>query len=175
MKNIPAIALRRRQEATAKFLHKLEVLEQLLTDEECDRFPKRASDSSFAAWEDSELGVLPVSRSVIYDKSAEYLALRQRMDHLLERVHLVRTKVGKKANLESELRKKLEDTEERAQSYVNQYSSAKAELAEARKDIEQLNSKLRRQIASDAKVSPLRGSVTTKVTPLNGRGRGKNE
>ena len=56
------------------------------------------------------------------------MALCKRMEHLLERVTQVRVKMGKKTNLESELRKKLKSAQERAQSYVNQYSIAMAEL-----------------------------------------------
>jgi hypothetical protein len=155
MNKTPAIAQQRRQAAIAKFLHKLEILEKLIIDGNTDKFPKRVSISNFAAWEDTELGVLPFARSVIYDASTEYIALSQRMEYLLNRVTVLRTKAGKKANMESELRKKLKDAEERAQSYVNQYSIAMAELGEARKKIEHLNTKLRRKIASDAKISQL--------------------
>jgi hypothetical protein len=155
MKKTPAIAQHRRQEATAKFSHKLDVLEKLIIDGNSDKFPKRISISSFAAWKDPELGVSPVSRSVIYDKSTEYMELCQQMEYLLEKLAQIRAKRGKKTNLESELRKKLKDAQELAQSYVNQYSIAIAELSKAKKEIEHLNNKLRRQITSDTKVSQL--------------------
>ena len=170
MKGTPAIALLRRKEATAKFIHKIEVLEKLLTDGDYSRFPKRTSVSSFASWEDTDLHVNSISRSIIYDGTAEYAALHQRLEHLLKRIAHARAKVVKKTNIEAELRRRLEDAEDRAQSYVNQYSAAMADLAEARKQIEVLKAGLRRQIVAEAKVSPLRrvpvdnGTVTTAPT-----------
>lgn len=157
MKKPPAIALRRRQVAAFNFLHKVEVLEKLLTDNKLDQYPKRVSVSSFAIWTDPELEVLPISRSVIYDESEEYLTLRQRMEHLLRRVNELRARSGKKANVEIDRTRILKDAKERAESYLNQYSSAMAQLAEAKKEIECLNIKLRRQAVRSAKVTPLRG------------------
>ena len=152
----PAIALRRRQDATKKFTHKLATLERLLNEGSLGRFPKRASIASFAAWQDPELGVLPLSRSVIYDANDEYLRLREQMLRLLGLVEKAKNKAGKKGNIETELRLKLTLALERAQDYLNQYSNAKAELDDAYKEIERLNNRLRRKTVSEARITPLR-------------------
>ena len=160
MKKTPAIAQRRHHEATANFDHKLVALEKLLNDGMLERFPKRASVLSFATWKDVGLGVQSLSRSIIYDKSDEYLALRKRMDHLLNLVEKARAKTSRRDNVEAELRRKLGLAEERAQDYVNQYSMAMAELSEARKEIERLNNRIRRRLASDAGVIPISNAKT---------------
>jgi hypothetical protein len=155
MRSPPAIALQRRQDATAKFTQKLRTLEQLLTEGSHDRFPRRVSVTSFATWTDAELGVLPISRSILYDDHEDYLPLQQRMATLLARMSQLRAKQGKKANLVTDLRKKLEDAEARAQSYIDQYSTAMSELIEARKEIEWLKLKISRQTKNSSKVTPL--------------------
>lgn len=162
--NKPAIALQRRQAAIAKFSHKIDVLERLLGDGDLHRFPKRVSVSSFVSWEDEELGVQPISRSVVYDDVEEYLQLRKRMEVTLERLSHLRTKTRKKNNLELDLRLRLEDAEARAQAFKNQYSTAMAELAEARKEIEYLNLRLARQGVQRTKVVPLSGTKTAGPT-----------
>ena len=155
MKSVPTIALRRRNDATLKFAKKLDVLASLLTIGDASKFPKRISVASFASWEDAELGVQKISRSIIYCDMDSYLALRNQMDVLLERLLVMRSRVHKKENKESILRNRLEDAEARAQSYVNQYSSAMAELLDARKEIARLNLRLSHQGARLSKVIPL--------------------
>ncbi|WP_333902874.1 hypothetical protein [Achromobacter insolitus] len=155
MKAKPAIAVLRRQQATEKFKRKLEVLERLLNDGTLGQFPQRVSITSFANWADAQLGVLPVSRSIIYDVAEEYVQLRTKMEHLLHRVSQARARTSKRGSIEAELRRKLEVAEAKAQDYVNQYTSSRAELLEARQEIERLNTKLRRQIAENGRVTPL--------------------
>jgi len=152
----PAIALQRREEAVAKFTHKIEALEALLSEGKLDGFPGGSSISAFARWADKELGVSPISRSVIYASSDEYLLLRNRMDHLLERVAQLRAKGTKREIAESSLRQRLNDAEARATAYVNQYSTVMAELVDARKKIKQLEQKIARDTADRLKVFPLR-------------------
>lgn len=155
MKTTPIIALKRSAEAKSKLLHKIEVLENLLTNGELDRFPKHVSIASFASWSDMELSVCKVSRAAIYNKNEEYQKLFKRMDDLLKRVISSRLRTGKKANFETDLRKKLKDAESRACSYLNQYSSVMMELTEAKKEIIRLNDKVRRHLANENKVSTL--------------------
>lgn len=132
------------------------MFERLLNAGRMERLPKRVSVSGFASWEDAELGVSPVSRTILYDDAASYLPLRKRMEILLDRLKVLRSKQGKKTNLESVLRLQLADAEALAQAYVDQYSTAMAELIEARKEIARLNLKLGRQAANRTKVVPLR-------------------
>ncbi|MCK4143630.1 hypothetical protein HFK84_15270 [Ralstonia pseudosolanacearum] len=155
MTKTPVVAQNRHQEAIANFEKKLIVLQELLGNGALDQFPKRASVSSFAKWEDQDLGVLPVSRSVIYDESDDYLPLRKRMEHLLRQVDKSRAKTSRKDNIEAELRRKLDAAEEKAQEYLNQYATKLAELTDARKEIEQLKDKVQRLTANHARTSPL--------------------
>lgn len=164
MRTTPAIALQRRRDATAKLVHKLDVFERILNDGRLERLPKRDSVSGFASWEDAELGVSPVSRTILYDDAPSYLPLQQRMGILLDRLKLLRSKQSKKANLDSVLRLNLADAEARAQAYVDQYSTAMAELIEARKEIERLNLKLARQAANRTKVVQLHSVKKDAVT-----------
>ncbi|MFN9771066.1 MAG: hypothetical protein ACK54X_00340 [Burkholderiales bacterium] len=140
----PAIALRRREAALRTFRTKLDVLERLLTDDTLDRFPERASVSAFASWRDEALGVDALSRSALYADEAEYLELRRRMEHLLERVVQRRARGTRRANVEATLRQRLAEAEERAQSYVNQYSMVRAELLAVRAENTRLRQKLQR-------------------------------
>lgn len=167
MKAKPAIAVLRRQNATANFKKKIEVLKQLLEDGALARYPQRISVTSFASWEDPELKVVSISRSIIYEESDEYLQLRQQMEHLLQRVEKARAKASKKGSIETELRLKLEVSEAMAQDYVNQYSTARAELLEAHKEIERLNAKLRRQTAESARISTLQCASSPRRTQGN--------
>lgn len=156
MNKTPTIAIKRREESIANFTHKLDVLGRLLAEGITNKFLDRLSISGFAAWEDFELKVLPISRSIIYCEAEEYLVLRQRMEHLLKQVSLNRSKAVRKKNLESDLRARLKSADEKAQSYVNQYSIAMADLAKAKQEIQRLTQQVRRQIASNIKVLPLR-------------------
>ena len=158
MKQIPAIAQRRRQIATTNFVTKLEALETLLNERKLESFPERASVSSFATWEDPDLGVRRLSRSVIYSEIDEYRILRQRLTQLLGRVQKTRSKGIKKGNVELELRRQLELAEERAKDYVNQYSVAMAALTESRKEIERLKHQLGRRASSPVRSAPLRNT-----------------
>lgn len=155
MKTTPIIALKRSADAKSKLLHKIVVLENLVTSGELDRFPKHVSIASFASWSDIELSVFKVSRAAIYSKNEEYQKLFKRMDDVLKRVISSRLRNGKKANLETDLRKKLEDAESRASSYLNQYSAVMMELTEAKNEIIRLNDKVRRHLANEKKALTL--------------------
>lgn len=152
MISAPTIAVQRRADATLKFKNKLDALDLLFTEGKLEKFPKHISVASFALWEDEALGVQKVSRSVIYCKTDSYIALKNRMDILLARLLVMRTRVFKKKNKESDLIDQLDDANARAKSFVNQYSSAMAELFDARKEIARLNLRLSRQVASRRKV-----------------------
>lgn len=165
MSKTPAIALSRRKDATANFLHKLDTLERLLAEGKLDVFPERVSISSFAAWLDASLSVSAISRTIIYAADDAYLPLQQRMTTLLARLTQLRAKPTRKTNLEASLRSRLEAAEARAQSYVDQYSSAMSELAEARRENEQLRQKLARQAKSNAKVVRLRSVASDEKIP----------
>ena len=140
----PAIAIRRREAALCTFRTKLDVLERLLSDDTLDRFPERAAFSAVASWRDEALGVAALSRSALYSDEAEYLELRRRMEHLLERVVQRRARGTRRANVEATLRQRLAEAEERAQSYVNQYSMVRAELLAVRAENARLRQKLQR-------------------------------
>jgi len=140
----PAVALRRRQAALAAFQTKLDVLERLLSEGDLSRFPARASISAFASWEDAELQVTALSRSALYSNDAEYPELRRRMDHLITRVSQRRAKSTRSQNIAEVLRQRLTIAEERARSYVNQYSLARAELLSVRAENARLREKLKR-------------------------------
>lgn len=151
----PTIAAQRHTNATLKFTNKLDALDLLFEEGKSEKFPKRISVASFALWEDEVLGVQKISRSVIYSDTDSYIALRKRMDTLLARLLVIRTRVHKKENKESILRDQLEAADARAKSFVNQYSSVMAELFDARKEIARLNLRLARQVASRRKVVSL--------------------
>ena len=165
MSKTPAIAISRRKDATANFLHKLDTLERLLADGNLDVFPDRVSITSFAAWADASLNVSSISRTIIYATDDTYRPLQQRMTTLLERLTQLRAKPTRKANLETSLRSRLEAAEARAQSYVDQYSSVMSELAVARREIEQLRQKLARQAKNNSKVVPLRSVAGDEQVP----------
>ncbi len=167
MTRAPAIALQRQQETTAKIEHKLSVLEKLISRNELGRFPRNVSIASFASWADDELGVSKISRSVLYDSSPEHKALLNRLKTMLGRVALARSAPKRKANEAEGLRQKLAEANERAQSYVNQYSMAKAESAEAHREIERLKARVQRLTAAAAKLTPLR-QVTDAQRPISG-------
>lgn len=152
---IPAIAQHRRQDAIEKFAHKLNVLERLISEGKLETYPKRASISTFAAWTDIELGVSPLSRSILYDDAQNYINLQQRMKSLLDRLALLRSKKSKKISLESDLRLKLVEAQAQLSQYVDQYSTAREELRHAREEIERLNMKLARYVSKRSKVVPL--------------------
>lgn len=174
MTRAPAIALRRQQEATAKIAHKLSVLENLISGNELGRFPRNASIAGFASWADDELGVSQVSRSVLYDSSPEYTALLNRLKTMLGRVVSARSAPKRKTNEAESLRQKLAEANEQAQSYVNQYSMAKAELAEAHREIERLKARVQRLTAAAVKLTPLR-QVADAQRPISGGGGQKKK
>ena len=165
MSKAPAIAITRRKDAVANFLHKLDTLERLLVEGDLGVFPQRVSISSFAAWVDASLGVSSISRTIIYASDDAYIPLQQRMTTLLARLTQLRAKPSRKASLETSLRSRLEAAEARAQSYVDQYSSAMSVLAEARREIEHLRQKLARQAKNNSKVVPLRSVVGDEQVP----------
>lgn len=140
----PAIAVRRRQATLAAFRTKLEVLERLLSEGNLDSLPKRLSVAAFASWEDAELGTAALSRSVVYSDEAEYIELRRNMEHLLERVAQRRARGSRRQNAEEGLRRRLAEAEERAKSFVNQYSAARGELLAVRAENVRLREKLQR-------------------------------
>lgn len=156
MSRTPLIALKRRAFTIANFAKKLDVLEQLISDGMLSNAPVRASIPAFAAWADEELGVRPLSRSVIYDELEDYVKLRQRMDTLLKALTDARCRSQKKVNREQLLSQQLRDAREKLQSYVNQYAEVCAALDEATKEIKRLNQRLNRAISHAAKVTPLR-------------------
>ena len=163
----PAVAIRRREAALGTFRMKLDVLERLLADDTLHLFPERASVSAFASWRDDALGVAALSRSALYSDEAEYLELRRRMEHLLERVVQRRARGTRRANVEATLRQRLAEAEERAQSYVNQYSMVRAELLAVRAENARLRLKLQRFTEAAPNVVRLRtvgpGSDTEKA------------
>ncbi|WP_374340410.1 hypothetical protein [Methyloversatilis sp.] len=140
----PAIAIRRREAAITAFRTKLEVLERLLSEGKLDSVPKRLSVTTFASWEDAELGVTALSRSVVYSEEAEYLQFRRSMEHLLDRVAQRRARGSRRDNAEDNLRQRLAEAEERAKSFVNQYSAVRAELLAVRAENVRLREKLQR-------------------------------
>jgi hypothetical protein len=140
----PAIAIRRHEAALAAFRNKIAVLERLLTDCKLEKAPARLSVSAFTAWEDAELGIIALSRSVVYSNDAVYIELRKNMEHLLERVAQRKVRSNRRQNSEEVLKRRLADVEESAQSFVNQYSAARAELLEVRQDNVRLREKLKR-------------------------------
>lgn len=140
----PAIAIRRREAAIAAFRTKLAVLELLLSERKLDSVPKRLSVTAFASWKDAELGVTALSRSVIYSDEAEYLELRRIMEHLLDQVAQRRARGTRRENAEENLRRRLAEAEERAKSFVNQYSAVRAELLAVRAENVRLREKLQR-------------------------------
>ncbi len=174
MTRTPAIALRRHQDATTKIAHKLSVLEKMISGNELGRFPRNVSITSFASWADDELGVSKISRSVLYESSPEYAALFNRLKAALGRVMLARSAPKRKANEAESLRQKLAEANERAQSYVNQYSMAKAESAEAQREIERLRARVQRLTTAAAKLTPLR-QVTDALQPIPGGSGQKNK
>ena len=152
MKKIPFVAELRHDEAISKFCHKLDLLDQLIKNNKLDVFPKRVSISSFSSWEDQLLGVMTISRSVIYSKKSDAMVLHQRMEQLLNLLVVSRLKSSKKINKVVELRQKLAISESRSQSYINQYSKAMVDLNAANDQIERLGDKLRRIIAQNENV-----------------------
>jgi chromosome segregation ATPase len=138
------VALRRRQEVLSAFRWKLETLERLLADDNLSRYPARASISAFASWEDADFRVAALSRAALYSNDAEYPELRRRMEQLLSRVTQRRAKGTRKQNLLGALRQQLIVAEERAESYANQYSTARAELLAVRAENARLQEKLKR-------------------------------
>lgn len=153
---VPAVALRRRQAALAAYRAKLDVLERLLAEGDLSHFPARASVAAFASWQDAKLRLSPVSRSALYSSDAEYPELRGRLEHLLRRIAARRAKGTRRENLEQKLRQRLTEAEERAQSYVNQYSAVRAELIAVRAENVRLREKLQRLSGSRSNVVPLR-------------------
>jgi cell shape-determining protein MreC len=73
----------------------------------------------------------------------------------LVRLNAMRSKRGRKENSEDLLLGRAERAEDRAQTYVNLYSIAMAELAELKKENERLRHKLARLEAGRAKITPL--------------------
>jgi hypothetical protein len=140
----PAIAIRRREAALMAFRTKLEVLERLLSEGTLDAVPKRLSVTAFARWENAELGVAALSRSVVYSDEAPYIELRRSMEHLLERVAQRRARSHQRLNAEESLRQRLAEAEERAKSFVNQYCAVRAELLAVRAENGRLREKLQR-------------------------------
>lgn len=140
----PAIAVRRREATLTAFRTKLEILERLLTDGELHKAPSRLSIAAFTSWEDAELGVVALSRSVVYSGDSEYIELRRNMEHLLERVAQRKARSNRRQNVEESLKRRLAEVEERAQSFVNQYSAARAELLAVREENVRLREKLQR-------------------------------
>lgn len=145
MKRTPIVAERRRKDAIVKFKNKLELLEKLLESNNTDQCPTRASLSSFMQWEEPQLGVYSLSRSLLYDRNNEvYVELRTRVERLLGILAKKRTKSAKNADVLGDLQEQLASMKERANSYVNQYSSVSAELEIAKAEIAKLKDKLRR-------------------------------
>ncbi len=140
----PAIAIRRREATLAAFRTKLEILKRLLTNGELHKAPARLSVAAFTAWEDAELGVVALSRSVIYLDDSEYIELRRNMEHLLERAAQRKARSNRRQNAEESLKRRLAEVEERAQSFANQYSAARAELLAVKEENVRLREKLRR-------------------------------
>ncbi len=140
----PAIAVRRREATLTAFRTKLEILERLLNDGELDKAPARLSIAAFTSWEDAELGVVALSRSVVYLDDSEYIQLRRSMEHLLERVAQRKARSNRRQNIEESLKLRLKEVEERAQCFVNQYSAARAELLAVRAENVRLRDKLQR-------------------------------
>jgi len=152
----PAIALRRRQAALTAFRTKVEVLERLLAEGTLSQVPARASVAAFASWQDTELGLRSLSRSALYSDNEEYLVLRRRMEKLLERVAQRRAKGTRRENNDGILRQRLAEAEERAQSYVNDYSAVRAELLAVRSENERLREELQRLSGLASNVLPIR-------------------
>lgn len=155
MTKTPVIAKKRHKEAKDNFEKKLTVLQTLLDNNVLDQYPKSTSRSGFAVWEDPTLDVKPLSRSVIYDESDVYIALRNRMEKLLCLVKKARENTKRKLNIETELQRKLNAAEARAKDYLNQYATVLAGLTEARNEIEQLKAKVHRLTVNHARTSPL--------------------
>jgi hypothetical protein len=137
MGKTPSIAEKRQKDAKDNFKKKLDALDKLIANGGLDRYPPRVSIRSFAAWKDPELGVSTISPSIIYnDSDDDYLEYQRRMKKLLDVVIRRRAKTEKKRNIVSDLTEKLEISERRAQSYVNQYSIAMERLRVANEQIE---------------------------------------
>lgn len=151
----PVIAIRRREATLAAFRIKLQILERLLTDGELHKAPNRLSIAAFTSWEDAELGVVALSRSVVYLDDSEYIELRRKLEHLLERVSQRKARSNRRQNVEESLKRRLTELEERVQSFANQYSATRAELLAVRNENVRLREKLQRLSASHSNVIKL--------------------
>lgn len=144
-KGIPAVAIRRQKEAILKFETKLMKLAELLEERKFDSLPKRMEPTTFMAWEDKEVGVFKLSRNLLYKKDLDaYRILQAKLNKLLEDLAKARTSGSKKDEKNFKLLEKLKDAERRARTYMNDYSSVKAQLDEANKEVGRLQERLAR-------------------------------
>jgi len=150
------IAQQRHDDASEKFEKKLHELQNLIDNGSLERITQLASIASFAKWEDAELGVRKIARSTIYGKEDYCMAKRQRMEVLLNRIAELRSKSKNKENEKSNLRESKTNAELRAQAYLNQYTMARAELADAIAEIDRLNKRIAQLTTEKRKVVPLR-------------------
>lgn len=156
-KRSPEVAKQRHEQTLKTFRQKVRALKTILTNNTLDKFPRRASISSFLSWDDRDLGVSPISRNVFYDPNHdEYIGLRKQAEHLLGQLKEARATQLKKTDSLADLRRRLKSAEARAQDYVNQYSIAQAKLTAAKDEIDRLHVKLRRCLAKQATIRPLR-------------------
>lgn len=159
------IATARHIAAQNNFKTKLQKLESLLESGDLSQFPRSVSITSFAEWENEELCVKPISRSIIYGKFEVYISFRAEMKKKLKRVALIRQKCEKKASKLSTLQSKLDSATSQACAFLNQYSIAMSQLTDARLEITRLNQKLARDTAARSKVTPLRSTSSISQNP----------
>jgi hypothetical protein len=171
MGRTPAIAIIKQHAAKAKFEKKLSVFESILGSSQLESLPKTMRPTTFADWEDTELGVFKFSRNLLYPKSGEgvpkkdeYSILRTQMETLLEKLKNLRLKKSKKENKEDDLLERVEVAERRAQTYVNNYQLVLVELQERDQQILQLKLQVRRAREKDGKVTILKTVVSKKST-----------
>lgn len=151
----PVIAIRRRENALAKFSFKITKIKELLKTGEIERIPVKMRPTTFVEWEDQELGVEKISRNSLYETDDAYTALHNEMRAVLAQLTDTRSGNIKKEKKTEKLNEKIKTLEARIQIYVNDYTEAKAELQQKDKELARLRAQLNRINEHEEKVKNL--------------------
>lgn len=135
-------------------------LERIVQAKKWSEYPDKGYLLDFCEWEDDTKGLKKVARSILYDTLIEE---RKKAASLLKQLRAGRLQRPVQDDEVAKLKERLEASERKAQTYVNQFVAISIEVDNLREEVKTLTDENARLAAKINKVSPIRG-----VTPQHG-------
>jgi hypothetical protein len=133
-----------------RFEAKVAALERLAKEGNLDMLPR--TPTAFLPWTVSELGVAPISRDGYYKNKPPHIALRGRVDKVLEALNTIPERAARKEDIVTKLKDEVAALREQRNTAEALAASAKADLRVARTRIAALESQLKLVATGSEKV-----------------------